>query len=221
MDNVEGLPLSPELIRSWIPEVLRHSGKPMKREALIQAVNTSHTSAGGLPSETLNPEQQFGKALGDLRQSGAVESAGNGYWRLNPSGFVAMPIEVELEEEAALDAEVIVGNGAETIYGWYFPAYRALAELKGESRFPVKVGRTIRNPLQRIKESGGMAPEIPVLGFVARVDDAGNWERWIHAELCFFDLKIEAAVGSEWYRTSPEELGNLVSAKLAAIEAAQ
>ncbi len=132
-----------------------------------------------------------------------------------------MPIDAELEEEAALDAEVIVGDGAETIYGWYIPACRALAELKGESRFPVKVGRTIRNPLQRIRESGGMAPEMAVLGFVARVDDAGNWERWIHAELGFFALKIETAVGNDWYRTSPEELGSLVSAKLATIEAAQ
>ena len=38
-----------------------------------------------------------------------------------------------------------------------------------------------------------MAPEMPVLGFVARVDDASNWERWIHAELGFFALKIETA----------------------------
>ena len=43
MDKVEGLPLSPDLIRSWIPEVLRHSGKPMKREGADSRRSTPAT----------------------------------------------------------------------------------------------------------------------------------------------------------------------------------
>ncbi len=219
MTDVSGIPLSPALIRGYLLELME-PGQPYKREDLQVNVTRKHEEGGGIPPNVLNPVDQFKKALSTLKQNGQLESLQGGYWRLADGAPVErLPIEPELESEAEENAEVVIGDGPETIYGWYFPRDRRLAEFEGTDRFPIKVGRTVRDAQRRLQEStGDMVPELPILGFVARVNNSGAWERLIHATLILRGQKVEGAIGNEWFRTSPDELQTIVEQQRALID---
>ena len=213
MDDMSGFELKPALIRGYLLEVMQ-GGKNYKRDDLQNMVTVRHETAGGLPSTALHPVDQFKKTLHSLETQGVLRRPMQGYWSLAGEDFPDLPIEQEAVAEAMENAEVTFGDGAESIYGWYLPTYREIAEMKGEERFPIKVGRTVRDPQRRIEESWGMAPERPVLGIVLKVDDSGAWERFIHSVLTLDGQKIGNAIGQEWFVTNPEELREIVSAKM-------
>ena len=208
MDDVSGIPLNPELIRGYIMEVLA-DGEPLKNELVRQRVEELHKINGGLPPTVQEPREQFTKSLRFLRESGKLENPTEGYWRISSADSVlVLPCKEEFEDGPEEEAEFTVGDGPESIYGWYLPAYRKLAELQNNPHFPVKVGRTVRAPSQRIEESWGMLPERPCLGFHFRCEAAGHWERVFHARLSLNRRNIDQAIGREWFNTN---LGELVS----------
>ncbi len=216
MGDMNGIPLNPEHIRGYLL-TLMEPGKAYKREELQEIVTLHHKGLGGKPPDVLNPADQFKKALATLKEQGRLENPSEGFWRLSGEGTIKLPSERNLEIDAAQNAEVVVGEGAAMIYGWYFPAYRKLAALEGKEHFPIKVSLTVRDPQKRLQESGGMAPERPVLGFVFRVDDAGQWEQLIHSKLSLKGRRIEDAIGREWFDVSLDELRELALAEMAEI----
>jgi len=152
----------------------------------------------------------FQNVLNELREEGLVEEDENGYWRGLPKLF-----SLPTYEEAEATAEVILGKGPQSVYGWYFPAYRELATLKGEARFPIKVGTTKAEPFKRIKSHIGTAPEKPVLGFLLKTDHAELMEKWLHSQLRQRGQHMPDALGNEWFLTTPEELRQTVGAMAA------
>ncbi|MYF35826.1 MAG: GIY-YIG nuclease family protein [Synechococcus sp. SB0678_bin_12] len=233
--DVTGIPLTPQLIQRYLLELME-PGKAYKREQLVDLVRERHLEAkGSLAKASLTG--QVKKALQDLQRHGCVEQPVNvkGYWRIASGDLTEETIEHEdeptnepvkdkdepIEEPIENEAEITIGDGVEKIYGWYYPSYRKLATLEGKTRFPVKVGRTTGKAEQRLRESCGMAPEKPVLGFVAHVDDSSTWERFVHSSLTLDGWKLPDAVGDEWFNSNLEELHEIVSLKLAEIERAK
>ena len=221
--SVLGKPLNSGGINAYLLKIMKPE-RGYTRQELIEKVVTQHQQAGGLPVDASSriTKGQFKKALNTLKKQGLVVNPERNHWRLakiDPETLDALPVEYELEAEAARLAEVRIGDGAEAVYGWYFPAYRKLADLEGADRWPIKVGSTARDVHGRLDESVGMAPERPALGFVLRVDRAGRWERFIQSALALDGQKIEDAIGDEWFNTSLTELQNLVSEKMAKIKA--
>ena len=209
--DVSGIPLNPELIRGYIMEVLADSS-PRKNEAIREEVEALHASRGGQPSLAQDSRSQFTKALRIFKQNGQLDNPTEGYWRLigapPPAPVFA---EAEPEAEIAEDAEVTIGDGPESVYGWYLPAYRKLAEMEGSYHWPIKVGRTARPPGQRIEESWGMLPERPRLGFRFRCSEAGNWERFFHSRLTLSGRHLGSAIGREWFNTNLDELAGIAT----------
>ena len=216
--DVTGKHLTEPLIRAWALRKMQE-GKEYESRELIEMVTKAHQLAGGLSPSIpfLLLKKRFEAALSGLVEEGwAVEQG----WEA-PSWILCMTpdgVPSYQEEWYAQEAEVTIGRGPESVYGWYLPTYRELAERKGEDSFPVKVGQTTNpNPYRRIFQHTGTVPEQPKLGFVLKTDNANNWEKWLHSKLRLHKRHIATARGREWFQTTPKELGEIVTAEMVAL----
>ena len=157
--------------------------------------------------------------LDDLGEKGFVQEVETGFWllRFHPA---YIPTYEQLRELREDEAEIPLGNGRYSVYGWYLLAYRELADLRGEDRFPMKVGTTHTEPWKRAKRHIGTAPEHPIMGFLLKTNrkDAEIVEGWLHSELKLRNRHIPQAFGIEWFMTSPEELRDIVLPRLGELE---
>ena len=226
--DVTGKHLADAILRYWL-RALMEEGCDYETPELVKMVTDAHLKAGGLPPTLPNEllTQRFEAALWSLQDEGWVTHSPY----VEGEGMDGEVVEIEeswasvfgppeededlptLPEKKALkegEAEVIIGEGPECVYGWYLPAYRELATLKGESRFPLKVGTTIDKPFKRMRSHIGTAPEKPVLGFVWKIKHAYLLEKWMHVELAQRKQHLPDALGDEWFLTTPEELREIV-----------
>ena len=205
-----GVELTPQLIRGYLLKVME-LGKPYTTAELWPMVDEQHSSLGGKLAAVRDPQGRISKCLSELKREGLVDDPVRGQWQRHPGA--GLPVEKELEDKA--EAEVEIGDGAETVYGWYLPAYRKLANFERGRHFPVKVGRTARAAAaDRIEDHMGTVPEIYKLGFKFRTDRSSVWEQFLHAHLKLHGRHIADAVGMEWFSTSPQELRTIVETKL-------
>ncbi len=217
--DVTGIPLTPQLIQGYLLELVE-PGKPYKRGELIQLVKEQHLKVGGVLAQA-DLIGQVKHALQELRKDGRIGKPTTGYWQIPSGGPTGKTIHHEgepIRKPVEYKAEVTIGDGVHKIYGWYYPSYRKLAALEGKDQFPIRVVRTNHDAEEQFRKSSrAMAAELPVLGFVAHVDDSGTWERFIHSSLALDGRKLEDAVGKGWFNTNLEELHEVVSLKMARI----
>ena len=210
--EVKGKPLVQSL-PGWLLEVMQ-PGKSYHVQELLELVMEAHQKAEGLPP---SPGHHYDMlidwvdgALYDLSLGCQVQRGEEeGVWRRLDD---PPPIPSHAEAKAAPEAtaEIGLGEGPECVYGWYLPAYRVLASMKGETRFPMKVGMSTGKPFKRMRDHIGTAPEKPVLGFVWRVTHADLLEKWLHRTLAQRKQYLPDALGEEWFLTTPEELREIV-----------
>lgn len=103
------------------------------------------------------------------------------------------------------------GDGSECVYAWAHASDRALAEMRGDARQPIKIGySTDADPHRRIAATlaqGRTALHSGVeLLLVYRTDQARKIERAVHAILDVRNQKITGGLGQEWYRTNTDEI---------------
>ena len=215
--DITGKHLDQPIIRYWLWKEME-SGRHYQIHELINLVIIAHMQAGGLRPTLKNVELEprFRAAVGDLVTEGwaqysvgKVKGSDRELWVSVLKG--GTPPEFQ-EKTAPVErqAEVTIGTGPETVYGWYLPAYRQLATHRGEVRFPMKVGMTTGDPDERIRNHLGTAPEKYALGFVWEVDHAHLLEKWLHIRLTLRKLHMPDALGQEWFRTTPDELREIV-----------
>jgi Meiotically up-regulated gene 113 len=163
--------------------------------------------------------------LKDLKKKGFAVNPTVGYWRIhavdsspaasdqrNTSAnlpreeIVDYPMQPESAEvRPVIDLEIGEGSGA--IYVYYLPTYRQQVEQRGEDVWPCKIGRTDRDPLERILAQAAMAlPERPRIALVLRTSMPLAWEAALHNVLTIRGLKIKDIPGSEWFLTSPDAI---------------
>jgi hypothetical protein len=101
------------------------------------------------------------------------------------------------------------GIGSEYVYCYSYPTHVEMAELKNESRFRIKVGKAVGNPIERIYQqfSGNKTArsEPPVVLLLFQTLASRHLESWLHKQL---DRAADAG-GSEWFHTNPDELVKL------------
>lgn len=98
-----------------------------------------------------------------------------------------------------------IGDGQSSVYAYYYPKYRENAEAD----FPIKIGRSI-DYSERIKAQTTGMPEIPEVSVVWRTDQPEAAERLLHGLLNFRGKHKLDAPGSEWFRTSPDEIRQII-----------
>jgi len=223
----KGLPLKPEIAQKLIVELF--SGQMIERQTIIEKVPRIHIARGGLPNSSSNPTHTIKSALAKLKKKGLVESLSYGYWRvISPSDALKIEELIEVEEiddsyesesieeldtqtEILSDADVIIGVGDSAVYVYYLPIYRIMAENNGESVWQCKIGRTDRDPLDRILAQAGTAlPEKPHLALIVKTQYPIYMENALHSVLKLRGQHIKNSPGSEWFLTSPDEVLALV-----------
>ena len=212
--DMNGIPLKPAHFLKYLPNIPAR-GSPYTKRELVDWVVKRHQKVGGVV--VANPMSQAKKSLVRLVDNGTFEHVGNGLYRkLGDAGAHRIDESLmardhasapsEEPESQAVQSEVEVGSGCNTIYGWYYPSYRTLAELQGRDTWPIKVGRSDVHPKTRMISSSGFSPEKPILAFVHNVDDSENCEKYYHAILSAQGKNIDDAQGSEWFMTNLAEL---------------
>ena len=211
--QVKGKALTGPLVKGWLLELMQ-AGKDYTADELYDLVTQSHAEAGGNPSRSTTErtrKQQVFSALADLRKIGQIHQPQYGFWAMGATeGAEEISTAEDAEQSAQAQAEIMVGEGPQVVYGWYLPAYKELASIKGHNTWPMKVGRTSSgDPENRMNIN---APERPRQGFVARVNNSGNWERMFHSFLDEKGRHLPDAMGTEWFMTNPEELRTIYHA---------
>ena len=212
--DVTGLPLTVALMRGWIVK-LTEPGEKFQTGVLYETALEFHLDAGGHAPTADDGKKEFQKALAGLRREGILEKAGekkHGWWVRTER---TLPVEAEVATLVFDRTDIITrGDGPETVYAWYLPISKELAGLKNQTTFPMKIGHTRRTVNDRMRESVGIVPDSPEVGFVLKVANAHLWERLLHTILrvCNRHLPPGMVTGSEWFTTNPEELGRIVDA---------
>jgi hypothetical protein len=97
------------------------------------------------------------------------------------------------------------------VYVYSYPCYIELATLKNESSYPVKIGMTALTADERIAEQTTTAmPEFPLLLHTFKTPTPRALERALHGILESRGQVLESRVGSEWFRSSSDEVAKLV-----------
>lgn len=211
-----GIPLTPNVIADLAKNLMR---RPMFRRAeLIEAVQEYHGANGGLPSNS-DLTGATKKALSVLARDGLLERTGAyGLWRWvvapEPDGLPELGLELDedAEELELTDQTMVEGQGSGSVYVYYFPSYKVLADLRNEDRWPVKIGMTaVSHAKIRISEQQGTAmPEEPVVAYVRKIDTPHRLERCIHTLLFYRGQQIDDAPGSEWFKSNPAEVKSII-----------
>lgn len=123
-------------------------------------------------------------------------------------------IQVQLVDSKYVDvSEVdIHGGGAEWIYAYTFPHHEQLAVANNDTRYPMKVGMSTQgNVVDRIDQqiSGTSTTSRAVLRVVFRINDAMDFERYLHKKLKDIGRHKSDAIGKEWFNTNQRELEQL------------
>ena len=98
----------------------------------MNVVDETHQERGGLPSQAQR-NNPVTLALSKMKREGRAENPRQGVWFIpsSPQDNESVDNEGVNSEEINLDSERIVGSGDSSVYLYYFPAYKRLAEFAG------------------------------------------------------------------------------------------
>ncbi len=108
-------------------------------------------------------------------------------------------------------AERDMGSGAQTLYAYYLPTYRRLAENGGESSWLMRVGITTESVESMLASSRAVLPEVPALAIVVRTDDAELLQRLVHMVLDLRSRRATSGGGDDWFITNGDEIAGIYS----------
>lgn len=205
----KGIELSPNVFSALL--VSFFDGKQFNRQTAIETVVSFHSQNGGL-TEKNEYVSVFKKACQRLQNSGLV-NVGYGVWRLNYKIEETEIVQDTPKETIEFSADKTIGQGENAVYVYYYDAYKTLAYAKGIDSWECKIGRTDREPLQRVLGQAGTGyPEYPHIALIFFCNDSGILEAAIHSALKLRGKHIKDAPGNEWFFTSPAEVEALYMA---------
>ena len=129
-------------------------------------------------------------------------------------------IEKVVEKVDPSNKVKIIGSGSESVYLYYFPAYKLnsiyyIKYVDDSHKTPIyacNIGKTIGDVKARVSDQiGQQLPEKAKIALIIRTDDCDSLETEIHDELkrrgCWLDPKSGAdVIGTEWFLTNPTQV---------------
>lgn len=133
-------------------------GTQRSRGDVITGVVVYHQTHGGI---TAGNEyiSTFKKATKILRNKGLLKNLGYGQWLFKSEAnetSLELDSYVTKEEDSQIPIDETLGTGNETVYVYYYDAYRQLAETRGQKHWPCKVGMTSQQTISRIFSQTGL-----------------------------------------------------------------
>jgi hypothetical protein len=218
----KGVPLTAAVVEHIAKSQL--AGQQLKRSQIVDYVEKYHAQHGGFPGQAADLSRTVKKALDNLKANKGAENPSTGWWRISrdvdgeQSGEskddVAHAGEIDEEETQAFQPLLLLGEGDETIYLYYYPAYKAAALSISQDKWLCKIGRTDSSARLRIScQSTGM-PERPEIGLVYRTNDSRTLESVLHGVLTLRNQWSESSPGVEWFITSVEDVLSIIDVVL-------
>ena len=196
-------PLTPGIAKKLIQELF--AGQTVQKQEIMRIVDETHRERGGLPARAKFPPVTM--ALTNMKREGLVENPSQGYWLILSTTQEDASVNSEPDN---LEPEKIIGSGKQSVYLYYYPAYRRLAELQSEEVWACKIGKARNDPLIRISSQTRTAlPEYPTVGLIIKTDEIALMETTIQNILKLQGKHIQNAPGTEWFLTSPSEVETL------------
>lgn len=215
-----GIPLQPVHARKLILRLLGHRDV-WHRSDLAKRLAEDHLAAGN-ELGTQDPLAVTKKALSYLQEAGQVQSRGKGLWSLAPADDAERQVDqqpAETLDQAPTDESikqltdegcVVLGNGAESVYLYYFANDKTAARAEGRTTWDCKIGFATGDVKDRVfSQTGTGRSRRPVIAVVIRTDYPMYLEKVIHNCLKMADRHIEGErkmTGAEWFDTTPEQL---------------
>lgn len=213
-DQHDAVPLTPNVARRLAEELFQQQNL-WKRDALAAEVERLHTERGGIPGKQ-DPLFAVKKALSMLHEDGLVIKPFYGHWKWRDSSVANTDLsapapgdvedDIPVDEDETTSSERVLGKGPESVYLYFNPNDRKLAELTGRSVWECKVGRTASlDTGYRISSQGikTALSHVPVVGLVLRTPDSSALEKALHASLRLVEAQVADSPGAEWFMTSP------------------
>ncbi len=215
----EKVPLSPLIARDLILELF--SDQTKSRQEITKGVLTYHKSKGGSDAKAIDVTRScIKKALNKLKEEGMAENPSYGSWRIRGRVDVEQPeqkkeingqLQIDSAPEPQANFELVIGEGKRTVYLYYLPQYKKEAQENGRAHWRCKIGKSEREPTERILEQVATAlPEQPHFALAVKTDLASELEKAIHNILTLRGRQAPSALGKEWFLTSPNEVLEIV-----------
>ena len=205
----KGVELTPNVFSDLL--ITLFDGKQFDRRTAVSIIIDYHKQHGGVVKPGKNVVSVFKKASQSLHDCG-IQNVGYGTWRLNYKEKNTTIIESQIKEVTSYSVDKELGEGSNSVYLYYYDAYKELAELKGIKTWECKIGRTDVEPIQRILgQAGTCYPEMPHIALIMYCDDSLQLEMALHSILKVQKKNIESAPGKEWFLTSPQEIEEMYS----------
>ena len=168
----------------------------IKRQDIIDKVEEEHQNRGGL--EHTKPTHPVTDALDNLKKRGLADNPNTGFWDIKrQQGYEPAPVA---KREYPPPAEIKKG----CVYFYYFPTSKENAYLKGENRWPFKIGYTeTGDPQDRVEGQVTAMSEEPEIEVVIYTESPRHLEQIIHDSLKKQNMHIQEAPGKEWFLLSP------------------
>lgn len=215
LDNGEYKYKEQPLRRGSFGDILIHlfNQKRFSRQTAVNTVKKFHRDNGGKIDPTADYVHMFKGCCSQFRKSGlGIQNVGYGEWLLDTTHSGDNIGIVEEKQETTTPSHKIIfdkeiGRGETSVYVYYYDAYRKLARLKGEDRYPCKIGRTDVSPLERIlSQAGTCYPELPHCALLIRCENSLLVETLLHNALKLRHCWLKDAPGKEWFNTNASEI---------------
>lgn len=159
----------------------------MEKQDILQKVSEVHKNLGGRETPASRVQTSVTAALNKLVKQGKA---------INP--FVGTYHFLSAEEK-----------GQDSIYLFYYPTYKELAEKKGEEFWQCKIGMTVDNVGKRVRTQVTGNPEKATIALEFKTDHPRELESALHAILKLRGRHIADGGGVEWFKTNPDEVSRI------------
>lgn len=159
----------------------------MEKQDIFEKVSEVHKNLGGRETPSSKVQTSVTAALNKLVKQGKA---------INP--FVGTYHFLSEEEE-----------GKDSVYLFYYPTYKELAEKKGEEFWQCKIGRTVDNVEKRVGAQVTGNPEKATIALEFKTDHPKELESALHEILKLRGRHITEGGGVEWFKTNPDEVNRI------------
>ena len=165
-------------------------------QSIAKKVREIHEEQGGLPAEE-DLKEIVNQGLRYLSMYGKANQVSSDIW--------TVPQYPDQE---------IFGSGKHWVYLYYFSADKKKAKSDSMSPYddeddlfwPCKIGKTDKDPEDRVKALTRGVPVPPRIGLLLRTDEHSALEDAIHGILTVRGRHLKELQGKEWFLTNPREV---------------
>ena len=223
------VPLIPTVFSELILELFQ--GKTASREEIMSFVREEHLRRGGKDTEG-GIVGVFKKTTRHLSKKGFIENTSRGKWTIQPGASPVAtshkrsgkskrrsretPRKPARVENDKIRVEREIGEGSGSVYVFYYPSDKALAELRGDDIFRCKVGfsdvDSVERVMAQISDAKTAILEYPVIGLIIKTEENPYFlEKHLQFGLKYQGRHVDAPA-KEAFLTSPAEVEQIYRA---------